>query len=361
MKRYLVDRQALIHNIRLITQRAGSVTVWGVIKGNGYGLGVAPMARVLADNGITHFAITDLADARALRSAGFQQPILLMSVLNDPQELRELVELDVIATIGSRHAAQALEAVAQELGRAAQAHVKIDTGMGRYGFQPSELSQLHSVYTGCPNLRFTGIFTHFYQSSQATPTHAQFRRFQDVVASLKKMGIDVGMVHCCNSSAFWLYPEMHCDAVRVGSALLGRMTVDGETGLKRIGVCQAQLEEIRILPVGHSVGYGAGWTARNETETAVLSVGYANGFAVDRGYDLWRLLDCMRGVGRYVKAYLQRKRLYVRVNGQPCPVLGHVGMVNMVIDITHCDCKIGDWAEVDINPLLLKDMDVVFE
>ena len=83
------------------------------------------------------------------------------------------------------------------------------------------------------------------------------------------------------------------------------------------------------------------------------------GFAVDKGFDLWRPKDCLRGVARYLKAWLRHKALYVTVNGTPCRVLGHVGMVNMVIDVTDCDCKLGDMAIVNINPLVLKDVDVV--
>ena len=133
------------------------------------------------------------------------------------------------------------------------------------------------------------------------------------------------------------------------------------TGLKTVGRCQAELEEIRVIPAGHTVGYGAGFKAKRETRTAVLSIGYYNGFGVDRGFDLWRLQDCIRGVARYVKAFLKRKALYVTVNGKACRVLGHVGMVNMVIDVTDCSCSVGDIAEVNIIPLLLKGVEVIFE
>ena len=153
---------------------------------------------------------------------------------------------------------------------------------------------------------------------------------------------------------------MMCDGVRLGSALLGRVAFSGTTGLKRVGWCQAELEEIRTIPVGHTVGYGAGWRAKRPTRTAVLSIGYYTGFGVDRGFDLWRFSDCLRGIARYIKAFLKRKALYVQVNGKDCRVLGHVGMVNMVIDVTDCECSVGDMARVDINPLLVKGMEIVY-
>lgn len=360
MKRYVVDKSALEYNVRRILEQAGGITVWGVVKGDGYGLGIVPMARLLSAYGIDHFAVTDVAEVRALRDDGFDCPILMMEGTCNEQEVNELLDLDAILTIGTQEDADVVNAQAGARSAIAQAHLKIDTGMGRYGFLPEQMELIHSLYAGNPNIAFTGIYTHFYNSSELAPTQAQFDRFQAVVNELQAAGIETGMVHCCNSSAFFKYPHMHCDAARVGSGILGRVTVSG-TGLKRIGDCQAELEEIRTIPAGHTVGYGAGWKAKRETRIAVLSIGYFNGFGVDRGFDLWRFRDCVRGVARYVKAFIQRRALYVTVNGKSCRVLGHVGMVNMVVDVTDCDCQVGDMAHVNINPLLLKDIDVVFE
>ena len=360
MKRYVVEKASLEHNVRLILERAGDKVVWGVIKGNGYGLGVVPMSRLLAAYGIRHFAVTDIHEVRALREDGCEDPILMMSATCDPAEVNELLDLNAILTVSSVEDARVLNEQAGLRATVAEAHVKIDTGMGRYGFLPEQLDTIHGLYAGHPNIAFSGIYTHFYNSSSAEPTKAQFAKFMGVVESLKAAKLEPGMVHCCNSSAFLKYPNMHCDAVRVGSGLLGRVTVGSGTGLKVIGDCQAAVEEIRTIPAGHTVGYGAGWVAKRPTRTGVISIGYFNGFAVDRGFDLWRLSDCVRGVARYVKAFLQKKALYVTINGQNCRVLGHVGMVNMVVDITDCDCQLGDLAHVNINPLLLKGVDVVY-
>lgn len=361
MKRYLVEKSALEHNIRLLLEKAKGKTVWGVIKGDGYGLGVVSMARLLAAHGIDHFAVTDVAEVRALRSDGFDNPILMMEGTCNPDEVNELLDLKAILSIGTVEDAAVVNAQAAARSGIAEAHLKIDTGMGRYGFLPEQMELVHSLYAAHPNIAFTGIYTHFNNSSEPAPTQAQFEKFQAVVNELQAAGIETGMVHCCNSSAFLKYEHMHCDAVRVGSALLGRVTVGGHTGLKVVGDCQAQLEEIRTIPAGHTVGYGAGWKAKRETRIAVLSIGYFNGFGVDRGFDLWRLQDCVRGVARYIKAFVKGKALYVTVKGKKCRVLGHVGMVNMVIDVTGVNCAVGDMAHVNINPLLVKGVEIVYE
>ena len=92
-----------------------------------------------------------------------------------------------------------------------------------------------------------------------------------------------------------------------------------------------------------------------------MDIGYFHGFGVQRGYDLWRFSDCLRGAARYIKALFRKKVLYVRLNGHTCRVLGHVGMVNTVIDVTHCPCQPGDTATADINPLLLKGLEVIYQ
>ena len=342
MKAYIVEKKALEQNIHLLRKRAGDRVIWGVVKGDGYGLGCVSMAKLLAAHGIDHFAVTDVSEVRALRDEGFREnPILMMEGTCNPEEINELLDLDAILTVGSPEDAAQIDRLAKERSSIAQAHLKIDTGMGRYGFLPSQMEQIHDLYTGCPNIAFTGIYTHFFSARNAVTTQTQFDLFQKVVQEIRAAGFETGMVHCCNSTAFWKYEHMHCDAVRLGSAVLGRVNFEGKTGLKKIGYCQAELEEIRSLPKGHTVGYGGGWKARRQTRTAVLSVGYYNGFGVDRGFDLWRFSDCLRGVGRYVKAFLKKKALYVRVNGKPC--------------------KVGDMARVDINPLLVKGMDILFQ
>ncbi len=361
MRAYMVDKSALAHNIGIILERAGDAVVWGVIKGDGYGLGCVELARVLSAYGIDHFAVTDVGEVRQLREAGFvESPILMMEGTCNPAEINELLDHGAILTIGSAEDAVMVDQVARERSTVAEAHLKIDTGMGRYGFLPEQIEKIYSLYTDSTNIAFTGIYTHFGCAVDAAVTQKQYDKFQQVVQELRAAGFETGMVHCCNSTAFWKYRHMHCDGVRIGSALLGRVAFSGSHDLKTVGYCQAELEEIRTIPVGHTVGYGAGWVAKRETRIAVLSIGYFNGFGVDRGFDLWRFKDCIRGIARYIKAFIKHKALYVHVNGTPCKVLGHVGMVNMVIDVTDCDCKVGDMARVNINPLLLKGIEVIY-
>ena len=237
MKAYVVEREHLAQNIRAIREEAGESIVWAVLKGNGYGLGVVQMAELMRENGIDHFAVTEAREARLLREAGFEEsPILMLRQTMEPELIHELLDLQVIFTVGSSAAAEALDAMAAERSAMAEVHLKIDTGMGRYGFKPEELPALLEVYACRKNIVVGGIYTHFNCAfCDDKRTQKQYTAFRRVVMAIGEAGFEVGMVHCCNSAAFLKFPQMRSDAVRIGSAFLGRLSFQDGLGLKRIG------------------------------------------------------------------------------------------------------------------------------
>ena len=356
MKAYVVDSAAVRSNLQQLQTRAGSAVLWAVLKGDGYGLGLLPMAAICREAGVTHFAVTEVSEVSRLRAGGFADAsILMLRPTSEQDELRQLLQLGAILTVSSQNDAAVLNGVAQELGVQAEVHVKIDTGMGRYGFLPDELDQLLPIFKYMPGLHVTGIYTHLHSAfCNQKATIAQAEAFQGVLDKLHAEGCGTGMAHMLNSAGLLKYPEYAMDGVRVGSAILGRVSVRGNWGLARIGECQATVEELRWLPKGHSCGYGAGWTAKKPTRVAVFSVGWYHGFGVEMGNDLFRFRDCLRGVLRNLKQMVFKKHIYVTVNGKKCRVLGHIGMLHTCVDVTKLQCAVGDTAIFDIKPLLLK-------
>lgn len=362
MNAYVVERAALAENIRILREKAGDTAIYGVIKGGGYGLGLTNMAGILSENGIERFAVTGLEEVCALREGGFPgQEILMLRATCIPEELKVLLEQHATGTVGSLECAKAMDKAAEAAGTVFPCHIKIDTGMGRYGFLPEDMEGIRQVYA-LPHLNVTGIYTHFHSAfSSETDTRAQFAAFTGVLEQLSEAGYPLGTRHCCNSSAFLKYPEMHLDGVRLGSALLGRLSFPGEMGLQKIGWCRSQVELIREIPKGHTVGYGAAWKAKRPTRIAVCGVGYFHGFGAEKGNDLFRFRDCVRGGLGYVKAFLKKKAFYVTVGGRQARVLGHIGMVQTIFDVTDIPCEVGDPVRLEINPLLVKGMDVDVE
>ena len=146
MKAYVVERDALIHNIQAIRSFAGPVPIWAVLKGNGYGIGLVPFSRILRENGIDRFAVTELKEAEALRENYPDVPILMLRSTADPTEINELLDLKVILTVGCYETAVAINGIASERACVAEVHLAVDTGMGRYGFLPDDTDKIISVF-----------------------------------------------------------------------------------------------------------------------------------------------------------------------------------------------------------------------
>ena len=363
MKAYIVESAELRKNLDNIKKRAGSAVIYAVLKGNGYGLGLIPMAAACRDAGITRYAVTEVSDVAALRQCGFpDEEILMLRPTADSGEVRQLLALNAVFTVSSQEDAAVLNGVASQENAVAKAHIKIDTGMGRYGFLPEEMDKILSVYSYMDHISVTGIYTHLHSAfCNKKQTLAQAEAFRGVVSAISAAGYETGAAHICNSAGFLRFPELKMDGVRLGSAILGRLSFKGSYGLKRIGWCEATVDELRWLPKGHTCGYGAAWKARRPTRIAVLPVGWYNGFGCEMGHDIFRFRDGLRQMLSGLRTMLTHKAIYVTVNGQRCRVLGHIGMLHTVCDVTHIQCGLGDKAVININPLMLKGMDVVFK
>lgn len=359
MKAYVVENEALSYNIEWLKKKAGAVPIWAVIKGNGYGIGALPLARHLAGHGIDHFCITEVREAELLRENGFDTAqILMLRSTGDPAEMNRLLDLRVILTVGSWETAVAIDEAAGARSDMAEVHLKIDTGMGRYGFLPGELDRIKAVYDR-KHLAVSGIYTHFNCAfNDKKLTKQEFFEFMQVVEQLRASGYETGTVHCCNSSAFLRFPEMYCDGVRLGSALLGRVPFHSK--LKPVGFVETQVEEVRVLPKGHTTGYGAVWKAREDTRVAVIPVGWYNGFQVSCQTGMPRFRDCVRTVLSGLRGMIFHRRPLVEVNGHRCPVIGQVGMLHVVVDVRGVECKPGDRVILQINPLHVKGMKIQY-
>ena len=360
MNTYVISRELLEQNILQLKKQAKGVPIWAVIKGDGYGLGTLPLAELLADNGIERFCVTEVHEAELLRENGFRDAqILMLRSVSDRETLHRLLDLGVILTVGSWETAQMIDALARERADIAEVHIKIDTGMGRYGFLPSETERVIALYREMKHLAVGGIYTHFNCAfADDRLTKQEFAEFQNVIAQLRTAGLETGIVHCCNSSAFLKFPEMHCDGVRLGSAILGRMPF--RTKLRPVGYLESEVEELHIVPKGHSTGYGAVWTAKRETRLAIVPVGWYHGFHVSCRPDMTRARDCLRSALSALKGILRRQRIYVEINGKRCPVVGAIGMLHCAVDVTEINCKTGDRVIVQMNPLHQKGVKVAY-
>lgn len=355
-KIYLVEKQKIAANIRVLKNRAGNRKIYATLKANGYGLGVEQMARICGENGLTNFAVTDLKTAQTVMEAGIEVEEVLLMVSADPSEISEFVRLGVTFTIASEQDAINLS------DYAVKAHIKVDTGMGRRGLLAENTERITRLYTQYPNITFSGIYTHFSNGGDRKNTRMQFERFRAVLDSLQKAGVDPGLRHCCASTTFFEADDMLLDGVRIGSALIGRVSgIAPGRELLRTGMCQVAIEAVRSIPKGATAGYGSVYRARRDTQIAICAIGVHNGVGMVPKVGVQQPMKELLGLLRQIRNRLTGRAIPTAlIGGKCCKVIGTVYSEMVMLDVTGVPCKAGDVARFDINPILLHDVPVEF-
>ena len=361
MKSLVINKSDLKHNINVIRNTAkrngkddngNKLKIIAVVKGNGYGLDIIKYTKFLIDSGFDFFAVSTVEEALQLRNAGIKEDILMLSSTSIEKEVRMLIENNITLTIGSELSVNVVEKVSRELNKIVRVHIKIDTGFGRHGFEYNKLNELVEVLSKLQNMKIEGAFSHFSLafSEKQKYTKLQFDRFIQVIECLKTNNIETGMLHICNSSAFFKYPNMHLNAVRIGSAFLGRILIKNIYGLKQISTLKSRVSEIKEISKNKFIGYSNGYKTKKDTKIAVVPIGYADGFNVKSKPDLFRIIDKLR----YMYNDIKLKNLFISINDKNYKILGKVGMYHIIVDITNSDIKIGDEVYANINPIFIQ-------
>lgn len=359
MKALVVETEKLKHNLKIIREiiekKEEKTKIIAVIKGNGYGLGLCEYAQFLINNGIDLLAVATVEEALELRKSGIKQDILMMSSTAIKQDMELLIKNEIILTIGSSESGKMADEIAKKENKKVRAHIKIDTGFGRYGFIYSKKQDMVDAIKSWKNIQIEGAFSHFsiafYGNGQES--RKQYTRFMQCIELLNKNNINPKLLHICNSSAFLRFEEMHLNAVRIGSALLGRLSIPNKWGFKRVGYLKSNVAEIKDLPSGYNIGYSNSYVTKKETKIAIIPCGYADGFNVKVDRDMFRFVDKLRYVVRDIKDVFKNKKIYVTINGEKCEVLGRLGMFHVSVDITGKSIKLGDEVRFEVSPMLV--------
>jgi alanine racemase len=288
-----------------------------VVKANGYGLGVSRVARAALEGGASGLAVATVEEAREVGDLIGADQILVMGGL-PPRLASAAASSEFALTVSSLEAAKALAGH----GREVPVHLKIDTGMGRFGCAPEEAASIARFIDGAPGLRLAGTMTHFASAdSDETMTRKQYDRFTEALATFE---VDPGIRHVCNSVAARRHPEFALDAVRSGIAMYGCEW----PGTKPALALHSVVTHLKTIGVGDTVGYGATWRATRRTAVATVAIGYADG-----------VLRARSNSG------------HVLVRGHRAPLIGLVSMDAITIDVS----DIGGVAVGDAVTLIGQD------
>jgi len=290
-----VDLDQIAGNLEQIRQQVNR-PVWVVVKANAYGLGAAYTARFLEEQGVDRFAVSFVDEAIALRQAGIKGRILVFSPLPGEEELYPDYQLE--ASLNGRGAA-----FSSYRGPAVPVHLKIDSGLGRFGFRPEELQMAGEVLNR-NNLELVGTYTHFSRPGHPRTLRRELAAFEGALNSLGELGIDPGEVHAASSRSL-RYPEARFDAVRAGNALLGTGTGGKSWRL------MARVAQVKKLPAESRVGYEGVHKMRTAGQVAVVAIGGADGPGYLPGAAKGDLYGLLRGVKEILWNYLGKDRVFL--------------------------------------------------
>lgn len=323
-----LDLNNLKHNITALqSAMPDKCELMAVVKAEAYGHGAYEVSRCVNQMGVRAFAVATIDEGIALRRYGITGEILILG-FTDPARARELKRYDLTQTLLDYTYALLLN----KQGYLVKAHIKIDTGMHRLGFDWTDSAAVLKAFA-LKKVQISGIYTHLSASDSLAPeditfTHLQIQRFYQLIDCLKEHDVSIPKVHIQSSYGLLNYPELTCNYVRAGIALYGVLSSPNDKtrlqlDLRPVLSLKARIALIRSIHSGESVGYGHGFVAKRDSRIAVLPIGYADG--------LPRKLSCGRGA--------------VLIKGTLLPIIGQICMDQLLVDVTDMDTvSVGDIA-----------------
>ena len=325
-----VDLVAIVQNATVLSHHAGSRPLLAVVKANAYGTGAVPVATALTNAGVSWLGVALAEEGVQLRRAGIGTHILLLGPA-DPAQCTCLLELRITPAVYSLGFLTALEEAASRAGTVVDAHLKVDSGMGRLGLREEEIPGLLSALGRAPHVRISGLFSNLASADDpASPqTAAQVEQFLAILEQLRRGGVDPEWIHLANSSALLAHPAAHLTLCRPGLTLYGLKPSGSlpDPGLKTALTFRTRLAQVKDLPPGTPVGYGATYKTSGRQRVGILPVGYADGLPRSASPGGW-----------------------VLIGGARCPLAGRISMDLAAVDLAPCpDAREGQevvlWGE----------------
>lgn len=328
-----IDIAAAKHNFEYIKKSAPLSEIMAVVKADAYGHSAEILAPLYEKWGAEYFAVSNIDEAVSLRNYGIHKPILILGY-TPIENTAQLIEFDITQAVYSEEYAEMLNREAESLNKKVKVYIKLDTGMGRIGFncRDESLPEITKAINAAnlPYFKTEGVFMHFALADRNKENEDGFTDIQYKLFNLaKEKFINAGInVHfaCCNSAAILNDAEKNTDICRPGIILYGLSpdnSLDRYKELVPVMTLKSVVSNIKYIKKGETVSYGRTFKAEKDTKVATISIGYADGYP--------RALS---------------NKGFVFINGKKAPVIGRVCMDQIMICADGIDMKIGDTAEL---------------
>lgn len=355
-----IDVDAVVGNLKAVKSIIDEkVRLIAVIKANAYGHGACATAHLLAQQGVQYFAVTFLSEALELRESGLDRSIMLFSPVLSEAEADMALAHNITLTIASRRDAALVKQSCAKTGRTATVHLKVDTGLGRFGLNEEEIVGVWEIIKDHPQISIEGIYTHMAQAaSNAAYTEQQYKRFLHMVDLLEQKGANIPVKHCANSAVLLRYPHMIMDAVRVGTLLTGQAPGAIPHNLKLADPYKfkSRIISVRRLKAKSRLGYYSTYTLRHDAQIAVIPVGFQDGLALQVANKPAGFVDMLKHLLKMVLSYFNvaRFNLYVGIKGKYYPVRGKVFMQMALVELPlDAEVEVGDEVEVPVRKTIV--------
>lgn len=326
-----ISKQALEHNFKMYKQFIGNKLLGVVVKSNAYGHGIVEVSRIAQESiYVDWFFTATLSEAMQLRSHGISKPILVIYFIDaDPAQL---LTHDISTMVSDLQTLNELNQLGIAHGKKCKVHLKVDSGMSRFGFLPQEIITIAKYACALPGVAVQGIYSHLAQAANVDQSfnREQETCFAKVVDALAQENITFPYVHISNSAGSTALNTPYTNLVRIGLGMYGwwpsqsnkEITQEKmpEFNLRPVLSFKTKIFQIRKIEADCFVGYDRTYKTTKPTTIAVLPVGYFDGY--DR-----RLSS--KGI--------------LLIRGQYAPVIGIIAMTTTLVDISHIpDACVGD-------------------
>ena len=282
--RALIHIDYLRENISLVRKTTGA-KICLPVKADAYGHGALSIVKAALASGVEYFAVATVGEGRELRDGGIHAPIILLSIVL-PEEIDSLIAAELEPLAGDSEYITLLEKGAAKAGKKLPVHLKIDTGMGRIGCNAGDAIALAGSIAASKYLILAGTATHLavsdsFKNGDIAYTKTQIDQFSAIIESIKKSGIDPGIVHAANTGGVTFHNYSWFDMVRPGILLYGYSPPDHEgkaaLAVKPLMELQSAITFIKNIKKGQSISYGRTWTAGEDTVIGTIPLGYGDG------------------------------------------------------------------------------------
>jgi alanine racemase len=280
----LISLGNLRHNVREIKHIVGKERrIMAIVKANAYAHAIDLIAPTLVKEGIADFGVANIKEAMQLRRLLGDLPAQILAFASPLLEQIELyAKYDIELCVGNLETLRLAEAIAAKVGKKINAHLKIDTGMGRLGASPKDALDLAEITLMSQNINLNAMFTHFASSdSDRNFTRQQLEIFRKVVAEFESRHNRKILKHAANSGAVIAEKESYLDMVRPGILLYGykpNSRLHSSLSLKPVMQLQAKVIFVKTVERGTSISYGRKWTSSRKCRIATVAIGYYDGY-----------------------------------------------------------------------------------